>query len=117
MLQSFHARHPPDIVVYTQTAKEVAAVVKVCHDYHIPVVARGAGSGLEGGAIPYQGGVVINLMRMQNIKVCKDDMLAIVEPGVKKSQLLEYLRPYGLLFGPDPARYVCYLFFLMHGFG
>jgi D-lactate dehydrogenase (cytochrome) len=64
----FHKRSPPEVVVFPQSAEEVQAVVKAAYDARVPVVPRGAGSGLEGGAIPYQGGVVLDLMRMKSFK-------------------------------------------------
>ena len=68
---SFHKRCNPDIVVFPRSAEEVQAVVKAAYDASVPVVPRGAGSGLEGGAIPYQGGVVLDLMKMKKFKLHK----------------------------------------------
>jgi len=100
---SFHKRSPPDVVVFPSSAEEVQAVVKAAYDASVPVVPRGAGSGLEGGAIPYQSGIVLDLMRMKKFKLHKAEMQAQVEPGIKKSELNALLEPEGLLFGPDPA--------------
>ena len=99
----FHQRASPDIVVYPLTPEEVASIVRICAAQCVPVVARGAGSGLEGGAIPYQGGVVLNLMKMKRMELREKDMQVVVGPGVKKADLNAYLEPHGLLFGPDPA--------------
>ena len=95
----FHKSHPPDAVVYPLTPEEVAAVVRVCSRHRLPVVARGAGSGLEGGAIPYYGGVVLDLMRMKHKELLADDLHARVGPGLKKSELNEWLA--GLLIIDD----------------
>jgi len=62
---SFHAASMPQAVLFPITPEEVAAVVKICAAASVPIVPRGAGSGLEGGAIPYQGGIVLDLMRMK----------------------------------------------------
>ena len=67
---SFHKGSPPEVVVYPASAEEVQKVVKAAHDANVPVVPRGAGSGLEGGAIPYQGGIVLDLMRMKKFELC-----------------------------------------------
>jgi len=99
----FHAAAAPDVVVSPQSAEEVAAVVTACAAARVPIVARGAGSGLEGGAIPYQGGVVLNLMKMKSKELMSEELMARVGPGVKKAELNEWLEPHGLLFGPDPA--------------
>eukprot|EP00041_Stephanoeca_diplocostata_P022581 m.540400 g.540400 ORF g.540400 m.540400 type:complete len:670 (+) comp22100_c0_seq1:186-2195(+) len=100
---SSHMSANPDAVVYPKTVEEAADVVKICYAHRIPMTPRGAGSGLEGGAIPYNGGVVLDLMRLKNKLLRKDDMLVTVEAGVKKSELNEWLEPQGVLFGPDPA--------------
>lgn len=100
---SFHKKSPPDIVVFPTSAEEVQAVVKAAYDANVPVVPRGAGSGLEGGAIPYQGGIVLDLMRMKAFKIYEAEMQCEVQAGMKKSELNAKLEPYGMLFGPDPA--------------
>lgn len=99
----FHMTHPPDLVVYPLTAEEVAAIVTLCNQHTVPVIARGAGSGLEGSSIPYFGGVVLDLMRMKKIELLASDSQCRVQPGLKKLELNEWLEPHGLLFGPDPA--------------
>jgi D-lactate dehydrogenase (cytochrome) len=100
---SFHMTHPPDMVVYPLSAEEVAAIVALCNLHVVPVIARGAGSGLEGSSIPYFGGVVLDLMRMKKIELLASDSQCRVQPGLKKSELNEWLELHGLLFGPDPA--------------
>jgi D-lactate dehydrogenase (cytochrome) len=100
---SFHAPAAPDIVVLPFTPEEVAAIVKLCAERQIPVTPRGAGSGLEGGCIPYSGGVCLDLMRMKTVTLNKPDMQATVQPGLKKLELGKFLEGHNLLFGPDPA--------------
>ena len=70
--------------------------MKACFEANVPVVPRGAGSGLEGGAIPYQGGVVLDLMKMKHFEMHAAEMQASVGPGLKKSEfnaLLDRLDP------------------------
>jgi hypothetical protein len=101
--QSFHERHPPDVVVYCHSVEQVRDVVKVCYDNHVPCVPRGAGTGLEGGCIPYEGGVALDLVKMKKMELRKDDMQAVLGPGCIKNDINEWLEPSGYLFGPDPA--------------
>jgi hypothetical protein len=101
--QSFHERHPPDVVVYCHSVEQVRDVVKVCYDNHVPCVPRGAGSGLEGGCIPYEGGVALDLVKMKKMELRKDDMQAVLGPGCIKNDINAWLEPHGYLFGPDPA--------------
>eukprot|EP01046_Picozoa_sp_COSAG06_P018504 COSAG06_NODE_1290_length_9985_cov_3.727190_5_plen_368_part_00 len=101
--QSFHERHPPDVVVYCHSVEQVRDVVKVCYDNHVPCVPRGAGTGLEGGCIPYEGGVALDLAKMKKMELRKDDMQAVLGPGCIKNDINEWLEPSGYLFGPDPA--------------
>ena len=77
--------------------------MRLCARDCIPLNPRGAGTGLEGGAIPYLGGVVLDLMLMQKIEMNIPDFQVKVEPGVKKLTLNRKLGEHGFLFGPDPA--------------
>src|ERR1700722_17111704 len=73
----------PALVVLAESAAEVAAVVRICHPHGIPFVARGAGSGLSGGALPVAEGIVISLARMDAVlEVDVDRGWVVVEPGV-----------------------------------
>ena len=93
----------PECVVYPQSTGEVAAIVKACNRAGVSFVARGAGTGLSGGAI-IDGGVIIQLSRMnQIIDLSADNRFAIVQPGVVNSYLSLQTRPYGLEFAPDPS--------------
>ena len=78
----------PEAVVFAENAQQVAAVVKLANEYHFPVVPRGAGTGLACGAVPIYGGVVLSLEKMNKIiEVNADAMYAVVEPGVRTSDL------------------------------
>eukprot|EP00164_Ancoracysta_twista_P003151 GFYU01004202.1.p1 GENE.GFYU01004202.1~~GFYU01004202.1.p1 ORF type:complete len:504 (-),score=122.31 GFYU01004202.1:1655-3136(-) len=101
--RSFHPSSKPDAVVYPRTTEEVVQILRLCNQYRIPLTTRGAGTGLEGAAIPYTGGVVLSTARMKDMSVRKEDMVAVVQPGVLKMELNKFLEPHGLLFGPDPS--------------
>ncbi|MGH2405393.1 MAG: FAD-binding oxidoreductase [bacterium] len=101
------ARHKPDVVVLPDTTQQVADVVKVAREGGLPIVARGAGTGLAGGAIPEQGGVVIVLTRMTRIlDVDPVSLTAVVEPGLVNAELTASLASQGLFYAPDPGSQV-----------
>ncbi|MCQ2359009.1 MAG: FAD-binding oxidoreductase, partial [Phascolarctobacterium sp.] len=80
--------HLPEVVVMAENANQVAAVVKLANEFHFPVTPRGAGTGLACGAVPIYGGVVLSLEKMNKIiEINEDAMYAIVEPGVRTSDL------------------------------
>jgi glycolate oxidase len=94
----------PDVVVLPRSADQVAEVVKVCHREKIPFVARGAGTGLSGGALPLEGGVLIGLNRMNRIlETDYENQRAVVEPGMVNVWLTDALAPRGYYYSPDPA--------------
>ena len=78
---SFHNPRLPDVVVFPTSTDEVQRIVALCAARRIPITPRGAGSGLEGAAIPYLGGVVVDLMRMKEMTLLAEDMMVVVEPG------------------------------------
>ena len=94
----------PEAVVLPDTAEDVAAAVRLARRYGVPVTARGAGTGLSGGAIPCEGGVVIATARMNRIlEVDAENRLAVVEPGVINLHISQAVAPYGLYYAPDPS--------------
>lgn len=94
----------PFAVVLPASAAEVAAVVKVAYEAGLPVVPRGAGTGLSGGAVAQQGGIIVALTRMDRIlEVDTIDRTALVEPGVINLELSEAVQHLGLFFAPDPS--------------
>lgn len=94
----------PDVVVLPESTEEVQAVVRLAKRYSSPVVARGAGTGLSGGAVPLEGGIVLPMVRMNAIlSVDARNRRAQVQPGVVNQQLNDALRPLGLHFAPDPS--------------
>ena len=96
--------HMPEAVVFAENAQQVAAVVKLANEYHFPVVPRGAGTGLACGAVPIYGGVVLSLEKMNKIiEVNADAMYAVVEPGVRTSDLQTAAAAKGAFYAGDPC--------------
>ncbi|MCH8023532.1 MAG: FAD-binding protein [Candidatus Marinimicrobia bacterium] len=93
----------PECVVYPTNTGECARIIKLCHQAEVPFVARGAGTGLSGGAI-IDGGVIIQLSRMNRVLALHPaDRYAVVQPGVVNNYLSLQARPHGLEFAPDPS--------------
>jgi glycolate oxidase len=93
-----------DFVVFPRTAEHVSAVVKVAAREGVPFVARGAGTGLSGGCLPAEGGLVISLMRMNRVlEVDYDNQIAVVEPGLVNLHLSWTVGPHGFYYAPDPS--------------
>ncbi|MFJ1749537.1 FAD-binding oxidoreductase [Streptomyces sp. NPDC088116] len=91
-------------VVRPRDADRVAAVLRLAHRHHVPVVTRGAGTGLSGGAAAVDGCVVLSTERLDRIvEISPDDEVAVVQPGVINADLNNALAPYGLYYAPDPA--------------
>jgi glycolate oxidase len=97
-------KHRPLAVVFPLSADEVSQVVCACNRLGVPYTARGAGTGLSGGAIPARGGVLISLARMTRIlEIDVENMRAIVEPGVVNLRLGQATTAFGLTYVPDPS--------------
>ncbi|HYL19825.1 MAG TPA: FAD-linked oxidase C-terminal domain-containing protein [Burkholderiales bacterium] len=102
--ESWHHPHRPDAVVFPNTTEEVAEVVRICARHRTPVVAYGTGTSLEGNVIPHEGGVVVDLMNLnQVLKVNVEDLDVTVQARVTRKQLNEYVRDQGLFFPIDPG--------------
>lgn len=94
----------PDLVVKPECTDEVSRIVRVCADIGVPVVPRGLGTGLTGGAIAVTGGVVVSLERMNKIlEIDEVNLMAIAEPGVVTGDLHRAVEARGLFYPPDPA--------------
>jgi glycolate oxidase len=94
----------PDVVVLPESTEEVQAIVRLANRLDVPFLARGAGTGLSGGALPLRGGIVISMVRMNRIlEVDPANRIAIVQPGVINQQLSDSVRHLGLHFAPDPS--------------
>ena len=97
-------KHRPLAVAFPLSTSDVSTVVRLCHRMGVPYTARGAGTGLSGGAIPARGGVLINLSRMNRIlEIDVANMRAIVEPGVVNMRLGTATNVFGLTYVPDPS--------------
>ncbi len=95
---------PADLVVLPATAYEVSQLAKLCNDERVPIVARGAGTGYTGGAVPTHGGVVLSLERMNRIlEIDQINLLARVQPNVITGDLQDAVEKVGLFYPPDPA--------------
>jgi glycolate oxidase len=94
----------PALVALPTSAEQVAATVAVCARAGIPFVARGAGTGLSGGALPVADGVVISLQRLRRVlEVDPVNRRAVVEPGVTNREISQAAAPHGLYYAPDPS--------------
>jgi glycolate oxidase len=94
----------PSLVVLPETTEQVQAVVRACHAASVPFVARGAGTGLSGGALPVAEGVVVSLARMNRVlEVDLDAERVVVQPGVTNLQVTEAVAGHGLFYAPDPS--------------
>ena len=93
-----------DFVVFPTSSEHVAAVVRLANREGLPFVARGAGTGLSGGCLPAEGGIVISMMRMNRVlEVDYENQLAIVEPGLVNLHLSWRVGPRGYYYAPDPS--------------
>jgi glycolate oxidase len=97
-------RNLPLAVVLPDTEKQVAAVLRTCRRLNVPVVARGAGTGLSGGAMPHDQGIVLSLAKFNQIlSIDPLARTARVQPGVRNLAISEAAAPHGLYFAPDPS--------------
>ena len=97
-------RAMPLVVALPETEAQVAAVLKACHRLAVPVVARGAGTGLSGGAMPHELGVTLSLAKFNKIlKVDPVSRTAVVQSGVRNAAISEAAAPHGLYYAPDPS--------------
>lgn len=96
--------HRPEVAVWPISAEQVSEILIMANKHRFPVIPRGAGTGLAGGAVPIEGGLVMDLSRMNGIRhLSIADRLVIVQPGVVYANLERALAPYGFFFPPDPA--------------
>ena len=94
----------PELVVFPQTAEDVAAIVQISNQHGIPIVGRGAGTGLSGGAIPRAGGIVISFARMNRIvAIDLENERATLEPGVVNLEITQAVEQQGYFYAPDPS--------------
>lgn len=96
-------RGRPNVVVFPSTAREVSRIVKIAESGQIPIVARGAGTGLAAGASPSEGGIVVVTTAMKSIEIDVANRSAWVGAGVVNLDLSAVAAPHGLRFAPDPS--------------
>jgi glycolate oxidase len=97
-------REQPLVVALPETDAQVAALLQACHRLQVPVVARGAGTGLSGGALPHKLGVTLSLAKFNRIlKVDPVGRTATVQCGVRNQAISEAAAPFGLYYAPDPS--------------
>jgi D-lactate dehydrogenase (cytochrome) len=98
------ATEPPDVVVWPQSTEEVVAIVRICAEHRVPVIAFGAGTSFEGHTNAPLGGVSVDLTQMNRLlAVHPEDLDCVIEPGITRKQLNEQLRDSGLFFPIDPG--------------
>lgn len=92
------------VVVLPETIEEVQAIMSLCHKKSVPVVARGAGTGLSGGATPIPDGVLLSLAKFNKIiELDTENFTALVQPGVRNLAISQAAEPHGLYYAPDPS--------------
>lgn len=97
-------RHSPDAAVRPSSTEEVAAVARLCNEKHIPLTARGGGTGLCGGCVPLRGGIVMVFDRMNRIlEIDTKNLIAVVEAGVRLTEFYPAVESEGLFFPPHPG--------------
>jgi glycolate oxidase len=97
-------RQVPMVVALPQTEEEVVKILQVCHAANVPVVARGAGTGLSGGALPHSAGLLLSLAKLKRIlEIDPLARTARVQPGVRNLSISEAAAPHGLYYAPDPS--------------
>src|SRR5579871_5796935 len=94
----------PELVVFPRTTEEVAGIVKICAEHGVVITGRGAGTGLSGGAIPREGGVLIGFSRMNRIlELDLENERAVLQPGVVNLDITLAVQAQGYFYAPDPS--------------
>ena len=97
-------RRLPMVVALPETDEQVQRILKTCHALGVPVVPRGAGTGLSGGALPPGDGVLLSLAKfMRVVRVDPLARIAVVQPGVRNAAISDVVAPFGLYYAPDPS--------------
>ena len=96
--------HLPDLVVFCENSTQVSEIMQLANRFAIPVIPRGAGTGMTGGIVPLHGGIVLPMTRMNRIiEIDVANQIAIVEPGVITGDLQQAVKQHSLFYPPDPA--------------
>ena len=97
-------RRVPMVVALPENEGEVQQILKTCHALGVPVVPRGAGTGLSGGALPPGDGVLLSLAKfMRVVRIDPLARIAVVQPGVRNAAISDVVAPFGLYYAPDPS--------------
>ena len=97
-------RSPPDLVVTPRSTSDAATVVRLAGAHGVPVMPRGAGTGIAGGAVPIEGGIVVSFTRMRSIRAIDyENRLMRLEPGVVNLDMTRAVEGDGFFFAPDPS--------------
>jgi glycolate oxidase len=110
--ETSHIEAMPEAVVFAEETGDVASLLKYCSKQQIPVTPRGTGTGVSGGALPIEGGVLLALERMNRIlEIDVENRMAVVQPGVITGELHQAVEAEGLFYPPDPASLESCLFY------
>ncbi len=94
----------PLAVAIPESIKQIKEILSLCYDNKVPVVARGAGTGLSGGALPHEEGILLSLAKFNKIiSIDSDNFTAVVQPGVRNLAISEAAKEFGLYYAPDPS--------------
>ncbi|NOQ87442.1 MAG: FAD-binding protein [Gammaproteobacteria bacterium] len=94
----------PLAVAIPETIEQIKSILSICYGNDVPVVARGAGTGLSGGALPHEKGILLSLAKFnQIISIDSDNHTAVVQPGVRNLAISEATKEFGLYYAPDPS--------------
>jgi glycolate oxidase len=97
-------RHVPMVVALPESEAQVQRILRTCHAMEVPVVPRGAGTGLSGGALPRGDGVLLSMAKfMRVVRVDPRARVAVVQPGVRNAAISDLVAPFGLYYAPDPS--------------
>ncbi len=97
-------RHVPMVVALPETEEQVQRILRTCHALEVPVVPRGAGTGLSGGALPRGDGVLLSMAKfMRVLRIDPQARVAVVQPGVPNAAISDVVSPFGLYYAPDPS--------------
>ena len=97
-------RQLPMVVALPETEEQVQRVLQACAAMNVPVVPRGAGTGLSGGALPPGDGVLLSMAKfMRVLRLDQHSRVAVVQPGVRNAAISDIAAPFGLYYAPDPS--------------
>ncbi|NKB76952.1 MAG: FAD-binding protein [Gammaproteobacteria bacterium] len=97
-------RQIPLMVVLPGSTEQVQSIMRLCNEHAVPIVSRGGGTSLSGGALPHKDGIVLSLAKMNKVlEIDERSLIARVQPGMRNLAISEAVKPYGLYYAPDPS--------------